>query len=154
MKKHIFLYTGLIIFLSSCSKDDDAGNTDNDTIIGEWILQSTTETDYNSDPDSNNDVCQGKTTTLIFDNQSMINIMDMSATRFTDDPITKVCTAGVGSYSGDAQGEIVLDDQTFPPPKDRFTFVRNGNEIILTDNNGGENGDDPDALKYTFVKVN
>ncbi|WP_108807911.1 hypothetical protein [Aquimarina spinulae] len=140
MKKQIFVLAILAIMISSCSGDDDTNtNTDNNTIIGTWILESTTEQDYNQNKESTPIGCDTNATKLIFDKETIVTVNSMVVIRDG----SKLCVSG--SSEEITKDSIVLSKEdadgnfgTFPPPKDIFSYKLQGDILTLTDQNNDD----------------
>ncbi|WP_024771622.1 hypothetical protein [Aquimarina macrocephali] len=130
MKNQIFVLALLAIMISSCSGDDDTNtntNTNNDTIIGTWILESTTEQGYNQNIEGVLIGCDTSATTLKFDKETTVNINSMVVVQNG----TKLCVSGGSEEITD--DTIKLIKGTFPPPKDIFSYKLQGDILTLTD---------------------
>ncbi|WP_438426565.1 hypothetical protein [Aquimarina macrocephali] len=128
MRKQIFVLAILAIVISSCSDDDDPNpNPNNNTIIGTWILESTTEQGYNQNIEGVLIGCDTSATTLKFDKETTVNINSMVVVQNG----TKLCVSGGSEEITD--DTIKLIKGTFPPPKDIFSYKLQGDILTLTD---------------------
>ncbi|WP_109301490.1 hypothetical protein [Aquimarina sp. AU474] len=127
MKNQIFLYLGFIIFLAACGNDDDGGGADANAILGKWVLESTTETDYYFNTDGSSVDCSGNKTTLEFNTTTRVNVSWMVVNQSG----TKICVSGESEEV--STSTINLIEGTFPPPKDIFTYVLREEKLILID---------------------
>ncbi|WP_025666858.1 hypothetical protein [Aquimarina megaterium] len=130
MKKYISIFAMLAIMISSCSSDNDPNpnpNPNNDTVIGTWILESTTEQGYNLNVGSVLIGCDKKATTLKFDKETIVTVNSMVVVQNG----TKLCVSGDSEEITD--NTIKLIEGTFPPPKDVFSYKLQGDILTLTD---------------------
>ncbi len=150
MKKSIYLFIGLITVLSSCSDDDDSGaNSGSTDITGNWVVESFTDPDV----DPNKNVCEGNKTMLKFGESGVINIESIVVQCEPDNSDCNAdnlkCADGTGFLNKNDKDEEIIEFESFPPPKDQFTFALANDKLRLVGSNGEGAG-----LEYIFIKVN
>jgi len=126
MKPIFFLFSLMIFFCQSCKNDDDGGSV-NDTIIGSWTLQSESDTTAVG--------CNNNITTLeFFETRNATLEVEVNSLIFLQ---TNCKDVALGDYTGDGKTGTVTflrmqGDNFIPPPKNDYTYSRNGNKLTLT----------------------
>ncbi|WP_109851457.1 hypothetical protein [Aquimarina sp. AU58] len=133
MRNQIFILAILAIMISSCSGDDDTNpNPNNNTIIGTWIIESTTEQGYNMNIEGALIGCDTNATKLIFDKETIVTVNSMVVVQNG----IKLCVSGDSEEITD--NTIKLIKGTFPPPKDIFSYKLQDDTLTLTDQNNDD----------------
>jgi len=123
MKPIIFLFSLMLFFSLSCKNDDD---TNTDTIVGTWELQSVIPLDNGNTVECNNNV----TTLELFEVQNNILKASISSLNISNDNTDNCTSSTEGEY--DLNGNITFDANFIPPPKNAYSYIKNGNTLTLT----------------------